>query len=271
MNVRRNRISPDWLTLIVLLALGAILGRAQSSARLVGREDFVSRIFVGVLSPGAHIFGSAADALNDFSRGIFSARRLERENEMLKKELRALSVYNDTVALLRNDLDSQRKLIDMPSLGKTKVYADVIGFYAEENRILISAGTEKGLHQGLAVVSGDGLVGTIQSSDKGFSVVTLISSPKPAIGALLSARNPPSAGLIHGDGGQILTLQFGDPQAAVDSGDLVVTSGFSEYIPRGIVIGKVIQKIENLESGQLVAKVYPSVAIGRLHEVVILK
>jgi cell shape-determining protein MreC len=66
-------------------------------------------------------------------------------------------------------------------------------------------------------------------------------------------------------------LELADPTATVESGDLVVTSGFSSEIPKGIAIGKVVSVHDDPAFGKRTAIVYPRVALGQIREVVVIK
>ncbi len=231
------------------------------------------RVVQGVVNPPANLFTSMANGASDFQQGIFHARSLKAENRTLKSQMASVALYTETMDRLNQEVDSLRKLQNFPPIqGKEKVPADVIGFFPYENRLTISAGSNEGVNVGQPVVTPDGLIGRIQVVTPTTSQVLLLSSPEPTnrIGAI-AQRNPPSAGLLRGESATTYLLEFNDPKAPVASGDLVVTSGFSEHIPRGIPIGRVIQVDDNVEFGKRQAKVYPSVNIGTVREVFVLK
>jgi cell shape-determining protein MreC len=62
-----------------------------------------------------------------------------------------------------------------------------------------------------------------------------------------------------------------DIQSNVQVGDRVVTSGYSEFIPAGIPIGRVVQIHNDLEFGTKRCQVFPNVQIGDVREVAILR
>jgi len=85
------------------------------------------------------------------------------------------------------------------------------------------------------------------------------------------SRNPPPIGLFTGINASTLELTLYDPKAPVQIGDVIVTSGYGERIPGGIVIGKVIQVDDDEEFGTRKAMIDPSVSMGQVREVQILK
>ncbi len=233
----------------------------------------MGRIVQALVNPPARILGSASDGASDFVDGVLNARALTAQNRALKAQLSAVALYAEKVDRLETEVDSLRAMQGFAEIpGKVKVPAEVIGFFPYENRLTVSAGSSQGVRAGQPVVTPDGLLGRVQVVTPSTSQVLLLSSPESTnrIGAL-AERNPPSAGLLRGESSTTYLLEFSDPKAPVSNGDLVVTSGFSEHIPRGIPIGRVIQVDDNVEFGKRQARVYPSVNIGTVREVFILK
>lgn len=252
---------------------GVVLGRLQTSARNAGSVDVFGRISQAIEGPPSSVFATTADGITEFLTGVANARSLVVENRALKSQMAAVALYTETMDRLSQEIESLRRLQGFPPIaGKIKVPAEVIGYYPYENRLTLSAGSDRGVRVGQPVVAPEGLIGRIQVVTPKSSQVLLLSSPEASnrIGAL-AMRNPPSAGLLRGESSTTYLLEFNDPKAPVANGDLVVTSGFSEHIPRGIPIGRVIQVDDNVEFGKRQARVYPNVAIGTLREVFILK
>ena len=65
-------------------------------------------------------------------------------------------------------------------------------------------------------------------------------------------------------------MTFLDSMAPAQIGDLVVTSGFSDKIPRGLLIGKIIQVEPNEELGALKGRLSPAFEPGNLDSVFVL-
>jgi rod shape-determining protein MreC len=261
----------DFFVLLALCLIGVVFGRLQSTATADGKTDLVSRGVRATVEPLSRVFTSAANGTSDFFGGIFSAAELSRRNRELMQLQTIASQYADTMGRLERDIDNLRKLNDMPPVaGRTKIAATVIGYAPNENRITISVGLDKGITVGLAVVTAQGLVGTVQTVDKGSSQVSLLSDPNRKIGAMVSSRNPPPIGVIRGENANTLVLPL-ESSSPVQNGDLVSTSGFSDRIPRGIPIGRVNQIYDDPNSGSRRVEVFPNVALGSVREVIVLK
>jgi rod shape-determining protein MreC len=194
------------------------------------------------------------------------------ENRRLRALAQSAQMYNAQIEMYRGEVDRLRIMQGFgPIPGKERVLADVIGFAAYENRITLNVGQSKGVRPGMPVEAPEGLVGTVQTVEANRCHVLLITSRSLKIGAVDMDRNPPPAGLIIGENTNSLAVEFQDPKAPVEVGDRVVTSGYSEMIPRGIIIGKVISVDSDEAFGMLRAKVFPAISVGTLREVHVLK
>ncbi|MER3496314.1 MAG: hypothetical protein C4320_05630 [Armatimonadota bacterium] len=121
------------------------------------------------------------------------------------------------------------------------------------------------------VVAAAGLLGIVQTVSAHESTALLITSTASTLGAIAPAHDPPPAGLVRGENSTTLTVTFADPNAPIKMGDALVTTGYSELVPRGLLIGRVIQVNDNPEMGSRTARVYPAVQIGRVREVAVLR
>jgi rod shape-determining protein MreC len=212
------------------------------------------------------------EGVGDFSFGLFKARRLAVENRRLYDRLASIALYAETTERLERDIDSLRKQLRLPSRpGKVKVPADVVGYIPRDNRLTINVGSKSGVRPGLPVVGAAGLIGTVQTVSPSTSQVLLLTSHGLTIGAIVLNRNPSPAGLLRGEDSSTLSLSFNDPKATVQIGDTIASSGLSEFIPRGIPIGRVIQVIDDEAFGERRAVVDPFVVVGELKEVTVLK
>lgn len=247
------------------------MGQWQNTARTRGTEDPLSRVVQAVVNPLGRALTGGANAGEDFFSGVGSARALAQENRILRKQIAAASLYAERERVLATQNDQLRRILGLPVYGgKKRIPTDVVGYFPHENRITISAGRPAGVTPGLAVVAPDGLVGVVQVVGETSSQVTLLSSPNQRIGGLV-LRTPPLPGILRGESAERLNLEFLDTSAPMQIGDWVVTSGFSERIPRGIPIGRIV-KLEPVPGfGTRRAYIYPSVRLGMLHELFVLK
>lgn len=214
---------------------------------------------------------TAADAVSDFASGVANSGELASENRRLKVLARSADLYGDRVRFLESEIERQRKLFGLESpAGRKRIPARNIEYFPLENRITLNVGQAQDVKAGLPVVASDGLVGIVQTVSKSTCQVLLITSPRMKVGALV-LRDTQPAGLVHGESATSLSLEFLDLNSPVKVGDVVVTSGFSEWIPAGIPIGRIVQVQDDIEYGARRCQVFPNVQIGATREVLVLR
>ncbi len=218
--------------------------------------------------PLAVFGGRASDAGFDLFRGWNQAGSLVAENRRLAEQQLSATMYREQIQRLDGEVESLRRALGFPDLpGKRRVPAQVIGFFPRDNRITLDVGASSGVVRGQPVQNADGLVGLVQTVGPSECQVLLLTSSSSVVGAIDSSRNPPPAGLLLGDNGTGLVMTFKDLNAPAQSGDTVMTTGFSDRIPRGIPIGRIVQVIDDPDYGSRSATIDPLVSLGTLREV----
>jgi rod shape-determining protein MreC len=228
----------------------------------------VRKLTLTLAAPLSTFAGNA----QDFVYGITRASRLSAENRALKDQVNALSLYDERVSLLDQQIDTLRSQVGLKPLpGKERINLDVIGFSQVEGKLTLNGGTEKGIQPDMPVINGQGIVGVVEAVAKGQCDVLLLTSFGVKIGGIDISRKPPARGLLSGRGESTITMMMFDPKAPIASGDMVVTGGLSAHIPYGLVIGRVISAVDDPDYGTRRATIEPSVEIGTLREVQVLK
>ncbi|MDQ3940968.1 MAG: rod shape-determining protein MreC, partial [Actinomycetota bacterium] len=169
--------------------------------------------------------------------------QLRTENSELRQELetaesqisRAEAVEAENARLLEF-LELQKSWTEMET-----VTASVIATVPANYRwaVKIDKGTDDGIRPDMAVVAPEGLVGKIISASSSTSIVLLLIDPQA--GAKARVEDKGFNGAIRGNGAEeTLSLDGIHPEADVDEGDEIITSGFDEGIfPPSIPIGRV--------------------------------
>jgi len=110
--------------------------------------------------------------------------------------------------------------------------------------IILDQGSNAGVKLNAAVVAGTGVfVGKIIKVEPDIAIARLINDSQAKLSATV-LNTTKSLGAVEGGHGLSLRLQFIPRDEMIIVGDQVITSGFEEQIPRGILIGN-IAVIEN--------------------------
>lgn len=259
--------------LVVFLIIGGILGRVQNQMRGEGQVDPVSRAVQTAVGFTSQPVDRSLDWISEFAAGIAQASQFKAENRALRDRAAAADLYAEREAALQEQIDSLRRLANLPGyLGKTKIPALVVGFFPYENRMTLNVGIEKGIKPGMPVLVGEGLLGVISTSIRGSSQLNLVFSSQVKIGAsVIKPGADPQPGLLKGVGTDRMVFEYLESTDRVQTFDLVMTSGYSERIPRGIPIGRVLEVQQEIDYGQKKVTVAPFAKAGRAKEVVVLR
>ena len=257
--------------LVVLCAIGMGLGMLQTSARKKGVIDPVTRLVRSLESPVIVSGGFLMDRSDNFVEAFVNGKDLAAENADLKIRLNALALYQERVDSLDNEVNNLRVLQGFgPVPGRERVPASVLAYFPTEQTAILSVGSNKGIKRGHPVIAPQGLLGTVSAVEYNRCTVTLLTNQDPdkhlKLGAIDISRKPIQGGLL-----EMLWVTFMDPQAPVEVGDKLVTSGYSELIPRGIIIGKVISVEDSSQWGARRALIDLAVSPGAAREVQVLK
>ncbi|MDR1042744.1 MAG: rod shape-determining protein MreC, partial [Clostridiales Family XIII bacterium] len=245
-----------FLTIIVailaaLVILFAVSVGLQGDDTAVGKaaRSFVTLVQKPVLSLKNRITGGG-----EGGAGASKADRLNAEIERLKLELQVSKLTAEEYEELKA-LSESFNLADS-AVDKKPVAADVIAYNNTDtfNIFTIDVGSEVGVERDSVVICGNGLVGRVISSDKGWARVVSITDENNKIGFQVTEQKDGAdvnfLGVCSGDGEGYLTGRLLDEDGFAKEGDEVVTSGLGGIYPAGVTIGKVI-KAEYTTKSQL--------------------
>jgi rod shape-determining protein MreC len=248
-----------------LCAVGVALGRFQSQSRNAGHSDPISLTYRTLWDPAPITLEELSNGVSDFISGFTRSGFLVRENKRLRAMEGAMALYKEEIGRRDAEIERLRSLLELPQIpGKSR------GYFPNEGRATLNIGTNRGVKKNMPVIAAEGLVGIVQTADGGTSQILLISSPQMRIVGMVQ-RDPPPVGFIRGQSAGAMVFEVTDAKAVVQNGDMVYTSGFSERIPPGIKIGRIVQIEEDVAFGSKRCQVFPEVQVGAAREVFVLK
>jgi rod shape-determining protein MreC len=114
-------------------------------------------------------------------------------------------------------------------------------------RVVLDRGSRSGVKPGLPVIDNAGVVGQVTRVFPFTSEVTLLTDKEQAIPVQVLRSGLRSVAYGRGHSG-LLDLRFVAPNADIQVGDILVTSGLDGMYPAGLAVAKVIQ-VENVAQG----------------------
>jgi rod shape-determining protein MreC len=121
------------------------------------------------------------------------------------------------------------------SFTAARVIGDSGGVFVRS--VLINAGKADRIEKGDAVVNGEGLIGRVAEAGRRSGRVLLISDLNSRIPVV--AEKSRIRAILAGDNSPSPKLAFLSPNARLDVGDRIVTSGHGGVFPAGLPVGRI--------------------------------
>lgn len=224
------------------------------------------------LRPALVVLSEALDRVRGAVTTLASLDEIRQREEELQRQAARVEELERRVAVLEEENRRLRALLGLrlPVPGRV-IGARVVGRNPDNwlSRVVIDQGTGSGVGKNAPVLTDRGLVGRVSSPGPHQSVVTLLSDPGSAVGAMVARTR--DAGVCYGQvGTDLLRMRFFSRDARVVPGDLIVTSGLGGVFPPHLVVGTVVETFRGDYGLVQYATVRPAADLRRLEEVVVL-
>ncbi|MBA2327494.1 MAG: rod shape-determining protein MreC [Actinobacteria bacterium] len=215
---RRSVLILLFVTSITLITLDVRGSGPITGARGVAHD---------VVAPIATVADKVFSPVGDWVGGVTRAGTLKDENSRLRKELDELRGKAAQNRAFESENEELSKLLDLPYTEDSDAIAARVVSGSPGNfewTVQIDRGTSDGVAEGMAVVTGAGLVGRIVEASGDRATALLLRDPKSGVAVVTESAR--TTGVAQGRTGEsTLRLDFVDPTANVDEGELVFTSG----------------------------------------------
>ncbi|WP_371371531.1 rod shape-determining protein MreC [Sporomusa aerivorans] len=262
----------------VILAVAVLTVFLLASTIAQGKYQFafVERIVVTLLTPVEYVLSKVGYGIRQtgtFTGGIMT---VYRDNQTLKAEIAQLrqNDVNVTEILAENarlkTMLEYKKAAPQFDFVSAQVIARDPGTWT--SIIIINRGAADGIAKDMPVVTAQGLVGSVTNVYNNAAKVQLILDPRSAVGCLVQRPESRVAGIVEGSGSNPLTPHMVNiaRDADIIKSDRIITSGFGGIYPKGLLVGEVVDVV-NEEGGLLkYAVLKPAVDFDRLEEVLVI-
>ena len=239
----RRFIESRFFVVVLIVALAFVI--VPTTLSTMGLGNYVNKAVTTALSPMQKLFSYAADGISGFSDYFTEYDRLVEENE----ELRAM------LEDMRDDIRSAEELEQLNNwlfayLELKKEHTDFTfepatvtgtGNGTYKTVLTLDCGTDKGVSEGMTVVTSDGIVGHIVEAGNRWSKAVTFLESGSAVGAMVESTG--ETGLVEGDfdlaSNGMCKMTYLSADSQVKEGDRVVTTGSGSVYPGGLVIGYV--------------------------------
>ena len=218
---------------------------AAFAIMLLGKADtlVVERARSSVVDAVAPVMDALSRPIATVSEGVDRVEHffsVYAENAQLREQNARLLEWQSAALALAAENSTFRKMLNfVPERGASFAAARVIGDSGGVfvRSVLINGGIVDGIQKGDAVVNGDGLIGRVAESGRRSGRVLLLSdlnSRIPIVGEKSRVR-----AILAGDNSPLPRLDFLPPNAGLEVGDRIVTSGHGGVFPAGLPVGRI--------------------------------
>ena len=225
---------------VIVLVVSVLLVMTKSSTVVTKAGDGISLIDRIVQKPFQWLESTKSDLGN--------LTRAYNENETLKKEFYQMKKEKNEADRLKEENEQLRQLLDMKSkLNATKlIAADVImrtpATWKQE--LTVNVGSQQGVTTSMLVVSGGGLVGSVENVEDNSTGVNLLTNAENT--EKISVKIQHGSSIVYGiivgydKEKELLKISQLNNSGDISQGDKVVTGGLGNFNVTDIPVGEVV-------------------------------
>jgi rod shape-determining protein MreC len=230
-----------------------------------------------VLVPVQRVLAGTGVTTSRFFQAIGDIDRIRAENVDLRAANDRLTLENARLAEAAiaaqqgAKLDAAQRALPFKTLAAPVIARDPSGVL---KTIVIGAGTDQGVHVDQIVLSEQGVVGRVSEAGSNYAKVVLISDSASSVSALVQTSR--ASGIVRGQYGDTLVMEWILQSDPVKAGDVIVTAGLGlgtelrSLYPKGLVIGTVVDVTKAEVSAYQRAVVAPAVDFRKLENVLVI-
>ncbi|MBC9783906.1 rod shape-determining protein MreC [Heliobacterium chlorum] len=258
------------------LGVAAGLGLLRITSGDRGDTTWAERLIQTILTPLQASVSFVTRETGSIGQAVVNYKQVQEENEKLLRENGDLQREN---GLLRQNQLENLRLKELLQFKEEKqgnyqlLSARVIARDPNTwfHSLTLDRGSADGITKDMVVINNDGLIGHVTSvTSHSCQVLLIIDREGPVPGMLQTSREP---GIVEtkADGSGLLQMVHLRRDAAVQEGQLVLTSGLGTLYPKGLSVGYVVS-IEPEPNGLTKrASLRTAVDFQRLEEVFIIQ
>ncbi len=237
-----------------------------------GWLGILERAIIYIPRPINFVVNKTVSPVKKFFYTIYDLRQIVKENQTLKQKIYTLQNQQVNFDQLKLENEQLKKELKFVKTEKHELIpCSVIGKNPTGiiDSVVIDCGTQEGAEAGLAVSALGFLVGRITYVNEGFSAVQLITNTNFSTDAKVSQTG--HLGVVRGSFNSGLIIDQISQQEELSKGQLIITAGVNEKIPKNLAIGEVGEVITGQNELFKKATLISPVDFGALNFVFVVK
>lgn len=213
------------------------------------------------------IFSAPINFVKDELEVFNEKKDLYEKYTKLKEKVEKTDLYYAQIEELQKEVTELKSTLDLNATLSEYTYVNAtvvnrnIGYWY--NSLTIDKGSKNGVKKGDAVITPSGLIGKITNVSNFSSTVKLLTSDEVSgkISIKIKSNEEYLYGLLIGYDSEykIYKVEGITNSNNIKEGDLVTTTGLTDYFPSGLLIGKVSRVVKDEYDLNSIVEVVPSV------------
>ncbi|MBU1355086.1 MAG: rod shape-determining protein MreC [Candidatus Edwardsbacteria bacterium] len=246
----------DIAVLIAALMISAVLAILPSGLKKAAGGGVVGTLFAPLEYPASQV------------RSLFSSWK---DNQELRLRLAVTSLENISLKEAARENDEFRKLLELKSRTQWRLMsARVVGREpaARASFLVVEPSDPKDIRDDMPVVSDRGLLGKVVNSGPEYFQVSTIFDQDSRVSAIVARSRV--LGIFRTDRGQRCILDRVSLRSDVREGDTVLTSGYGQVFPSGLMLGTVERIRVDKRQLTMNIEINPSLDLNRISQMFII-
>lgn len=263
-----------FFVILIVVALSFTVNATMQNSSLFSTLE---KPIIFLLKPIQGAFSWMSHRVSESITSISQLFELKRENEALKQEVQELQEYKHKFLEYSAENARLRRMLEFKERNSQYdlVAAEVIGRDPSNwfNVIIIDKGRKNGVTENMAVVTEKGLVGYTTDVGDNWAKVLMLLDNRMSVSAMIQRTR--DNGILKGNISPAppghAKMVFLPADARIVKGDVVISSGLGGIVPKGILIGEVVEVQKESDNLTQYAIVKPAVDFQKLEEVFVIR
>ncbi len=263
-----NFFAFDIRKLLIVIAVIALPILSINMKRNPGEEPWYRRPFTWFVAASQGGYSSFTSGVRGTTSMYLNLVGIKKDNQQLLRENQELRAQLAASSELKLENERLNQLLEFKINTKMELLAAKViarDLSPDHESIRINRGYRQGLRKLMGVITVEGVVGYVLSTELDTAQILVITDRSAAVDALVQRTR--ARGLISGRDAAAIRLRYLERADDVAVGDAVVTSGLKGTFPKGFPIGKVTSVRKTDFGISQEAVVEPVVSPSNLEEV----
>lgn len=263
-----NFFAFDIRKLLIVIAVIALPILSINMKRNPGEEPWYRRPFTWFVAASQGGYSSFTSGVRGTTSMYLNLVGIKKDNQQLLRENQELRAQLAASSELKLENERLNQLLEFKLNTKMELLAAKViarDLSPDHESIRINRGYRQGLRKLMGVITVEGVVGYVLSTEMDTAQILVITDRSAAVDALVQRTR--ARGLISGKDASTIRLRYLERADDVAVSDAVVTSGLKGTFPKGFPIGKVTSVRKTDFGISQEAVVEPVVSPSNLEEV----